>query len=99
MKKKKKDDKVVAARKAKRPNKFHGVSVEQGVDDLPKCHEDIDKVEDMCLKLSFFEKDIIRLDNPTWKKLSKARSKLIKGMMAKPDETHLVIVAAAGHGI
>ena len=80
-------------------NKLEAVTIKPGVENLKECWKDIDRFENMLYRFSFVKEQIHRLNDPTRKELDKLRLDIKRPLDDKPDETHLIIVAIAGHGI
>ena len=78
--------------------KFRGSRVEQGVNTLHTCRDDVIEAKEGLFRYGFT--DVINLfDNPTIKVVSKSRRKLQKRLESHPDETFLVAYIIAGHGM
>ena len=79
------------------------MQVEQGVPDLPTCKDDIIEIMGSLARYGITDtgkNQMYKLDDtPSYKRVFKARVNMSKRFRAHPNETFLVIIAVAGHGM
>ena len=84
-------------------NKFRGVIIEQGVNDLPACKLDIDEIRKCVARYGITDmgrNGQYLLDyTPTYKKVFRVRAGISKRLKKSPDKTFLLLYAFAGHGM
>ena len=83
--------------------KFRGVKIEQGVNNLDKCKDDIDLIRKCLAKYGIIDmgrNDSYLLDDtPTYNRVFKVRTSIKKRIKKTPDNTFVLVFALAGHGM
>ena len=74
--------------------------MKQAIDDLDKCKEDCDTLEDAFSRFEFTDPgNIYRLHNPTSKQVRDVRLAVVKRIREHPEKKFVVVYLIAGHGI